>query len=326
MKFNYPLFLLFILLGFSCKKERNDAIDGRLVTSLFIDTTTVDSAKNYDSFNCEFVNDTIKQKQVYADALKQLLDKYTDIDKLHTTEETKQYAKSLLLAEWIYGSFYYQFLGPDLGMADTAKWGIDFTRSDITSCYNAGISGEIAVWCENRAVFFTRMIDTLLHLKTEIISFSPIHTFPLVTIGKKSYIIDPYDPFLIFDENQHLVDYKMLRSKEKKMVALRTKRNFGNPGELVSKKLYRELCNGYTKENKDIGPMISEYLNKNKVHLMVHIDSCSVEPFVMKRKAYPIASHTNEIVLYTPQCILNPMIKPTRIMRYYLGQDCKSNN
>lgn len=324
VNFNRFVFITCSLLLLSCQTKQTKFIDASLLKSIFIDTNFKYTAPNNKEFSCQFINDTIKEKEAYSDALKKLISKYTEIDKYTTTDETKQYAKSLLLAEWIYGSFYYQFLGPELGMADTTNWIVDFKKTDIQSCYNAGVSGNIAVWCEDRAELFTRLVDSLLHLKTEIISFNPTHTFPLVYINNKPYIIDPYDPFIVFDKNENIVDYEMLKKDNTTACALRTKRNFGTSGELVSKKLYHQLCNDYTKENKDIGPMIFEYLSKNKLHLMVYVDSCSVEPFVMERKAYPMSSYANELALFIPQGTLNQHIKNSRLNRYYLGLDCKN--
>ena len=329
------LFFLFSLSYLSCINNNQNKIDIKILKIIFIDTNKVYKTLNINDFksnefSCKFINDTIKRnsKNGFKDALKKLIEKYNCIDELKTNDQTKQYIKSLLLEEWLYSSFNFQFLGPVLGLADTSRFNIDFGTSDISNCYLIGNTNQVAVWCGERTKLFIRLADSLLHLKTKKITFKNTHTFPLVEIGNAIYIIDPFDPFILFDENlQTVVDYnKLIANTENiNIKALRTKRNFGNSGELISKNFYNLLKNKYANKSDDVGIMISRYLNQNRRMLTGFIDSCTFESFSMKTKVFPVVSLTNSFVLFTTQNTLPNCIKNSRFNKLYLGFDCRVN-
>ncbi len=322
--------LMFSIISYiSCKNKIQNTIDVELIKKIFVDSNYQNTTLNSTDFDFEFINDTIltnNKNERIEDALKEITDKYLLIDTLKTNLETKQYTKSLLLAEWIYANFNYQFLGPRLGLADTLQSGINFKSTNPNTCYQAGNSNLMAVWCGDRSNLFVRLIDSLLKLPTAVISIERIHTFPIVKIAGKNYIIDPYDPFVLFDEQlKHIVDYEVFKINPDSIntKAIRTSRNFGNAGELVSKQLYELMQKKYGGKNYDIGKMIESYLKTNRSFLSTFNDTCKSEPFIMKRKVLPVLSKTNAFVLYSPKNALPHEIKKTRIHKYYLGIDCK---
>jgi hypothetical protein len=315
----------------SCKEKKTNTIDVEIINKLFIESSFKYIKSNIDEFNFEYVNDTVytnNSNKHIDDALKPLLSKYHSIDSINTNLETKQYVKSLLLAEWIYANFNFQFLGPKLGLTDTMPSVIDFRSSNPDLCYQAGNNNEMAVWCGDRSNLFTRLLDSLLHLKADVISINQIHSFPIVTIGAKKYIIDPFDPFILFNHNQtEIIDYDFYKINHDSinLCAKRTKGTFGISGELISKRLYRMMQNIYTKKDANIGLLIKNYLKTNLYFLSTFNDTCKSEPFVTKRKVYPVYSKTNAFVIYSPKNALPHEIKRTRLHKYYLGLDCKIN-
>lgn len=322
--------LLCIIFYTSCKEQKPNTIDVELIKKIFIESNFKYLKSNSNDFNFEFVNDTIfsnNSNQNIDDALKSLTDKYLHVDTINTNIETKQFVKSLLLAEWIYANFNFQFLGPRLGLTDTISANINFMSSNSQLCYQAGNTNQMAVWCGDRSNLFTRLADSILHLKSEIISIEKIHSFPVVTIAQKKYIIDPYDPFVLFNQDKNkIIDYEFYKSNPDSinLSAIRTKRNFGTSGELVSKSLYKMMQINYNVEGADIGLLIRNYLKTNLQFFSSFNDTCKSEPFVTERKVYPVYSKTNAFVLHSPKNALPHEIKKTRLHKYYLGIDCKT--
>lgn len=322
----HSLLLIMTLFIGSCTQKADENIDTEVLKFLFVDTANNSEIPLSDHDTYTFKNDTIysnNEKNTLNEALGDLHEHYLFIDKLKTNYETKTYAKVLLLAEWIYGNFNYQFLGPDLGMADTSKFGVKFNQTDLNTCYATGNKNLMALWCGDRTNMFVRLVDTLFHLKSQIISIRPIHTFPIVEIGKSYYIIDPYDPFVLFNtESNRIISYKELLTKTEKPKAIRTKRVFGNTGELISSKFYTMLNQQY--KNHNIVNLVEQYLADNTPHLISYIDSCSFEPFNAVKTIYPIQSPTNKFVIYPNHYNLPQEIKSSRFNKYYLGNDCKN--
>lgn len=318
--------LMIILFIGSCAPKADVDIDTQVLKNLFVDTASISEKHLSDNDTYIFKNDTIyanNKKDSLYDALEDLHKHYLFIDNLNTNYETKTYAKVLLLAEWIYGNFNYQFLGPDLGMADTSKFGVKFNQTDLNTCYTIGNKNLMALWCGDRTNMFVRLVDSLFQLKTQIISIKPIHTFPTVEIGNNYYIIDPYDPSILFNsESNKVISYKELLAKTEKPKAIRTKRTFGNAGELISSKFYAVLKQQY--KNHNIVNLIEQYLNDNTPHLITYIDSCSFEPFNTIKTIYPIQSPTNKFVIYPNHYNLPQEITSSRFNKYYLGKDCKN--
>lgn len=320
---------MWFVINLSCRAISNHIIDVHVLKKVFITSNNESKISNDNIFYGEFICDTIYNNNYsYNIAIKKLLERYDSIEGLNINIETKQYIKSLLLAEWVYGSFNIQFLGPALGLADTSMFNINFNDADIGNCYFLGNTNRIAVWCGDRTKLFIRLADSLLHLKAKMVVFKPTHVFPLVEISGVNFIFDPYDPFILFDENlQTVIDYNSLKANPNriKTVALRTKRNFGCSGELVSKEFYKLLKAKYANNRDNVGTMISEYLSKNRLLLACFIDSCTFEFFGMNRKIFPVLSPTNSFVLFTNQSSLLRQMKISRFNKYYLGLDCKIN-
>lgn len=324
-KFIY-LYILIISTLFCCKNRAT--IDLAFIKQNFIDTNNLLQKNQISTIEFEFINDTIWQNQTIQKSnnyLTSILKKCNEVDGLDINNETKTYTKALMLAEWTFGSFNTQFLGPVIGNADTCMLGINFLQTNIEKCYQAGNTNQLAIWCSERTALYTRLLDSCLNIKSKIISNAPTHVFPIVNIGSKWYIIDPYDPFILFNKNQtDLVDYYEI--KDNNTTALRTKRTFGTSGELISKTFYTKLKNKQPNKLTCINNLISNYLIKNGLYLSKFIDSCTFENGTINGKIFPTNSLCNPFVIKPFKNTQPKTIKNSRVLKYYLGQNCKSNN
>lgn len=189
------------------------------------------------------------------------------IDTITSNKETKDYIKSIIIADYVYAAFSFQFLGPKLGMAKDASFIKNWNKTSIKSCFNLANKNQYAVFCGERTLFYNRLITHLLNLKTRQTSIKGIHTFPIIKIGDKEYIIDPYDPFVAVDTlNKTVLDYNSILNKQyKSLKPIRTKRLFGSSRMLISDKLYTKLKNTYGEIN--LGNMLDKYLVDNDQYL-----------------------------------------------------------
>lgn len=323
------LFFWIILSIASCKTNRHNEINAGIIKQIFVDSNYTYENNISQKFDFKFCNDTVyknNKEERIENALNELIDRCLVIDKLNTNIETKQYAKSLLLAEWVHGTFNYQFLGPDIGLAETLPSVVNFNTTNLNNCYQLGNSNTMALWCEDRSNLFVRLIDSLFKLPSKMISVKPTHIFPIVKIADKYYIIDPYDPFILFNEDQDaIIDYELFKSNPDslKVKAIRSSRSFGNAGELLSKRFYKLLRNNFSNQTSDVGNMIATYLKTNQDFLSTFNDNCTSEPFIMSRKVFPLLSNTNALLLCSSKNSLPQEIKKTRLFKNYLGLDCK---
>jgi hypothetical protein len=321
------LILVGILFQLSCGgRFSENMIDVKYLKLIFIDQH---NNKNfYQERRSLLLNDTIllNNKFDFASSIQNLKMYFNKVDSLATNRETKDYTKLMLLAEWIYGNFNTQFWGDKLGLTNALKNDIDFYSTPLKTCYDSSNSNFLATSCGDRTNLFIRLADSLLKIKCENISIRSVHTFPLAKIGGLLYITDPYDPFLLLDiEKQIVVDYATLkRNPQQNIIAIRTKRSFGEKGELISKNLHNKLKLQHIEKIVRIEDLISNYLLKNKYSFVKRIDSCSYESQKFPQLIYPIHAQTNAFVVYPMNGIENQIIKNSRLLKFYLGINCKT--
>lgn len=321
------LILVGILFQLSCGgRFSENMIDVKYLKLIFIDQH---NNKNfYQERQSLLLNDTIllNNKFDFASSIQNLKMYFNKVDSLATNRETKEYAKLMLLAEWIYGNFNTQFWSDKIGLTNTINHEVNFSSTQFKTCYDAGNSNLLATSCGDRTNLFIRLANSLLKIKCENISIKAVHTFPLAEIGNLSYIIDPYDPFLLLDgEEQIVIDYATLkRNPHHNTIAIRTKRSFGEKGELISKNLYNKLKLQHTEKIVRIEDLLSNYLLNNKHSFVKRIDSCSYESQNFPQLIYPIHAQTNAFVVYHMNGIENQIMKNSRLLKFYLGINCKT--
>ncbi len=153
------------------------------------------------------------------------------------------------------------------------------------------MNNHLAVYCGDRTDFYCRLVDSLLKLKTITVNINGVHTFPLVRIGQKDYIIDPHDPFVLSDSSTgRVISYSGVMNPDVKRVHVtRTKRTFGDSRELISRPLIQHISK---KQNpcdvaKYVKRLADEYLQAKKTNTLtdVHLpDFSCVRPLAKKHR------------------------------------------
>ncbi len=264
------LFLFTSTLLLNKSKKQNQEIKLALVSKYALGNIS-EKTNNTISNSSYYFNpkDTLKFNinSHFEESFHLLQQKLRKIDTIHSNEETKYYIKSIIIADFVYAAFSFQFLGPQLGLAKDASSIKNWNKLSIKKCFELGNKNEYAVFCGERTSFFNRLVTNLLKLKTRQTFIKGIHTFPLIKIGKKEYIIDPYDPFVVVDTIKGTVlDYKsILKKNYTSLSPIRTKRLFGSSRMLISQKFYNKLRTKYGKIT--IGNMLKKFMVDNNRYL-----------------------------------------------------------
>ena len=213
------------------------------------------------SFNCNSIINGSNQNLPYQfeEAVEVLQTKFKDVDQENTSIESKNLAKSLILADFVYAAFSFRLLGSEL---ETDEMQLDWYHASLQECYTKGNNNELAVYCGERSIFFSRMLDSLLHLKSRIMVIPGVHNFPLVQIGELEYIVDPYDPFVVFNPFQgELIPYNQLADNQSNLSFFRTKRIFGATRDLISDNMVMKATG--SNDIREMGKMFKNYITEN---------------------------------------------------------------
>ena len=264
--------------------------------------------------------DTIKYNisNTFEESISLLKSELIKVDTITSNRETKDYIKSLIIADYVYAAFSFQFLGSKLGMAEDASSIKNWDTISIKTCFDLGNKNQYAVFCGERTTFYNRLIEKLLRLKTRQTSVQGVHTFPIIIIGGKDYIIDPYDPFVAVDTlNKAVLDYNLILKKQyKSLKPIRTKRIFGSSRMLISKKLHDNLKNTYGKIN--LARMLDRYLIENDRYLSAYKPKNYELPIEKTKKITMILNNKNIFAVNINGRIDGNLITEKDFYKYYI--------
>ncbi len=322
------IFLFCFIIFISCTENRTK-INSSLIKLYFVDTNDLKNKNAANQLNTKVSNDTIKSnlKFDYWQAVSFLRNKFYQIDSCSYNESTKEYLKVSILAEFVYASFSFQFFGEKWGKTSHSVAIKNWDKLPLDVCYNIANNNLVPVWCGDRTTFFIRLLDSLLSLKASVISIKDVHTFPLVSIGQRRFIFDPYDPFIIFDTSlSTIIDYdqvqKLVLNNDSYKV-MRTKRIFGFSNELISQRLASDVLKSSNKQVTDFSQKLSYFLLLNKASLLQGIESCSFETFNRTGIIHPSNLKNDKYIISMVDNLNNRPMNLNHFKKYYLGINCK---
>lgn len=322
------LFVICILIQISCRNSI-DEINSESIKSTFIDSSMPVTQNITNDIHATFNDDTLKcnQNLNYNQALNFLGNIFSQIDSVSENKDTKNYLKALYLTEFVYASFSFPFLGLQEGKTNHNVSIDNWNKMPLEICYNMGNNNLAPVLCGDRAGFYIRLLDSLLGIKATSISIKNVHTFPLVTIGNRRFILDPYDPFIIFDTSlSNILDYDQLQKlilKNDTYKVMRTKRIFGFPNELISQQLASDILSISNNKETDFSQKLSYYLSLNKANLLQGIDMCSFETFNKIGVIHPCNLVNDKYVISMVDKFNNRPMNLNHFKKYYLAISCK---
>jgi hypothetical protein len=278
--------------------------------------------------DCKTPTDTLYQNLPYSfyEGLQQLRLQFNKIDSSGYNVKTAELLKSLVIGDFVYAAFSYQFLGPDMGLeSDTV---CNWNSLPLEAFYNLGNTNQTSLYCVERTAFFLRLTDSLLHIKGSPIAVSNFHTYPVLYIQGDTFIIDPYDPFIISDSSGATVrTYSdLLRSPDAGTYApLRTQRLFGNTHQLISRRFTDSIetaCK--TGRNDCLCESLHTYLINNEAKLRGFVKPCfnmPNQPLYNTLKVLGTGSTNNYIMEMTGR-VDGQLSTSHDLLRYYAGRVC----
>jgi hypothetical protein len=322
------IFLFCFIILISCSENR-PALNSGPIKLYFIDTNDLENKSTVNQLTTRVSNDSINSnlKFDYCKAVSFLQNKFYQIDSCSENESTKKYLKVSILAEFVYASFSFQFFGEKSGKTSHRVAIKNWDKLPLDVCYNIANNNLLPVWCGDRTTFFIRLLDSLLSIKAKAISIKNIHTFPLVSIGQRRFIFDPYDPFIIFDSSlSEILDYDQVQKlvlKKDAYKVTRTKRLFGFANELISQQLAFDILNVPNKKVSDFSQKLDYYLFINKSNLFKGIEMCSFETFNRTGMIHPCNLKNDKYVISLVDNLNNKPMNLNHFKKYYLGINCK---
>lgn len=274
---------------------------------------------------CNFLPDTIKSNFLlnFDEAVKMLTHKFDSIESLKTNVETKAYIKCLIASDFVYFAFSFQFLGSKEGYSAHDIAVENWNKLPLIACYAKGNSNLIPIYCDDRATFYGRLVDSLLGFKSEIITLKNIHSFPVVAIGSSKYIFDPFDPIIVTSLNQNeIIPYNklVLMKNNLQVKVLRTSKIWGNARYLVSNKLFADIM-----RNNHINTFetyFKNYVDHLRVRFSNYKNDCGYEELNMVFNAHPIKSMHNKLILVLNYPINKQSMTINHFNKFYMGQNC----
>ncbi len=283
--------------------------------------------------NCVPPTDTLLRNLPYSydEAILQIKQEFTHIDSLNTNKATKEYLKSLVLADFTYATFSFQFLGPKFGLATDSTYLSILAGWDtmaLSSCYDLGNLNITSLYCGQRTSFYLRLVDSLLGIKgAPVVVPYGVHIFPVITLSNGRYVMDPYDPFVICDSTkQTVISYSQLLcgKNDGNFVPIRSARLFGTSRQLFSARYVSMLRDSSGAVDKGcFCCMLKNYLAINEAKLVGSITPCFVmpeEPLFEDIKV--VAGTRNLYAMGMTGRVDGPLVSHSDIVWHYIGTDC----
>jgi hypothetical protein len=269
--------IIFIFFFVSCKQKTNEDLNYEVIKNFLSTKSAIEKPNVFNT--CKLTNDTIYRNinLSFEEAIENLTKEFEKNENQNTCNKaTKDFINSLILADFVYAVFSFQFFGPELGEAHDASTFENWDNLSLKERYNIGNHNITSVYCGERTDFYIQMLDTLLGMGVKSFFTNDVHTFPLIQLNNLDYIIDPFDPFVLLDTvNKKVVSYNELISLENEnYLSFRTKRIFGNTRQLISKKKLFQL----QEQNTDICSLIFD-IYKNKASYEKHLPMCMKDFF-----------------------------------------------
>lgn len=272
----FPTHTIFLFISFlmSCNKMEStitvSSIDNCIANN--ITTTEYKTLFTYCSYNPDtIITNTSYTYHQALDLLKHLFD---SVDNLTVNVASKTYLKHVYIADLTANISSTLLLGSTFGFSPCKSSVFDWNEMPLEVCYDYANSNNCTIWCGDRASFYKRLADSLLNASVEIISIKNIHTYPVVSIKGKRYIIDPFDIFIAIDTISDIVlDYQTLKNKTYKSICIKdVKHVFGSPTTLVSKTLWQNVQVSNGSNERSICESINSYLHTKSATMLKEVD------------------------------------------------------
>ena len=317
------LFLVLIILV-SCEKNRDLNADVKLSSRNFATNKleSISCINEIDSIKFIFTGDTIKRNVDIdsTDLLAYLTKELKGFDTLKTNKKTNLYLKALFLADFVYASFSFQFLGDDFGLPQDSLIKVNWDKLPLRRQFELGNANLVSADCAMRTNFYMQLLNELLGLKSQQVSIEGIHTFPIVSIDHSYYLIDPSEPMVFLNySNNNVVTYdKIMEQLDSITISIST-RNFGNTHMIVSNRYWNSIQH----LGGNFRSQLLADVKSNKKLLERKIECFDIS-FETKVSVHDIANEFNALAIEFKFRNFGNIIYKRSIKRDYFGKKCNN--
>ncbi len=317
------LLSLFILTSCSTVNsfEKDIILDGlklvKVDEELYVDL--IQQAEFFD------LKDTLKQNinLSWSEANQKIKIYFNQIDDLTVQKEYKLLLKSAIISDFVFAIFSNQFLGSNIGRWSPPSNFQEFNKLSLEERFRIANTNQSIYSCGEMSVFFNDLVKRYMNVDIDLISIPNYHTFPVVTLSNRRYIIDPYDPVFIFD-NKQLVSYDDLLLKQYKDLSFyRTPRLFGHSHDLVSVAFYDNLIAEYG--NMSFANLLRNFVDMEKTNaISLNTLTCYQLSFQDSILYQPVNIHGAKYATIQNVRMSRYLINEDVVLRDYLGETCKT--
>lgn len=320
--FVFSLFLLTILISNGCKKESKPLDASFILQEYSVSNENyicVDSLKNinFNHIDSLLINNININSDTFMSYLSNQLEQF---DKLLTNKETVNYLKAIYLADFIYSAFSFQFLGDELGLKNDSIDHQGWNSLSLEKQFKAGNTNMVAVSCGARTIFYKKLVKQLLGLPVRDTSIENIHTYPIVKISEKEFLIDPSEPIVFFDSKlQRVLTFEELKIAEE-VIFKRTKRSFGTTHHVVSSKLIQQIDT----LGSDFKESILNYLSLNTANISKLTPKCFRAKFKKQWTILKVDNDFNKFAIQLDRRNIGLQLSKEVFVEHYFGVNCET--
>lgn len=316
-------FILFVCSLASCEINENEP-DAQIVmrfvnTSQQINETLVNSITQVNVI-CNQDSQYSNLPYSFNEAYEKINMFFSEVDTIKSNQETKQYIKALILADFVFGSCGHPLLGKSLGMSNSTLEANGLVRTTLVDVYSKTNSNTVAIDCGTYSTYYKYLLDSLLGLSSSVLSIEKLHTFPVITIGTKEYLIDPSDPFVLLNSDKSsMLSFDELKVANSLFI-FRSRRVFGNSQILVSRELVNHLNLSDSSFCFSFSDKLNDYLEYNNSFIQEILKRRNSFYYETDYSVFPLDSKYFSYKIDNTIGILSCKLNLKSLQSIYLGQ------
>ena len=308
----------------ACSTEENAEIDSQVILKYTSEIPKNAFVSNFDSIQYNLKKDTLERNIpfTFRELIVNIQKEFQLIDTIKTNKNTKLYLKSILLADVVYAGFSLQMFGNSYGLSNDRELKKDWSFFSIEKQYNLGNQNKVSANCGPRTIFYKKLVDKLLKIPVRDTSIVNIHTYPIVEIGGRDYIVDPYEPFIFLNQkNNKILTYQELSKGVGKINFRKSKRSFGTTHSLISNYLNERLII----YEGDLKYKLISFIQADIVDSNKKIPDCYLPIFEKSPNVYPVNNEYNLLAIeVSNQRNMGTILNQMTFYNSYFGISCNN--
>lgn len=234
---------------------------------------------------------------------------------------TKTYLKALVIADFVYASSSYQFLGSFLGQSESLYRNDEWKALTAEKLYELANTNQMVLDCDQRSHLFKELINAHLNVTVRDTSIVGRHTYPILKIGREEYIVDPSEPIIFTNDSLNKI-LSVQDLKQQNTIRFHpSKRTFGNTKLLMSKRL-DSILGSIQSTNFKLN--LIQYFDDQKHYLQENPMVCVASCLDKRMYGRPVASAKNTIAITYNGSNMKTTTNTKSFKIKYFGNECEN--